>query len=148
MPSMPRPPPPTRPPAQAAPASPHEIAATWQGTLHAGRDLRTMVKITKDDKGAYKGIFYSVDQIPQGAQPVNLDSVTLNGSDVKMELKLISVTFTGKLSSDGKTIDGNWSQGPNPLPTGTDPRDTGNRMGHPNATAAGAANGCRRQSQF
>jgi uncharacterized protein (TIGR03435 family) len=99
--------------AQAAPASPHDLADTWQGTLHAGRDLRTVVKITKDDKGAYKGAFYSIDQ---GGQALNLDSVTLSGSDVKMELKLIGGTFTGKLSADGKTIDGNWSQGPNPLP--------------------------------
>ena len=100
-------------PAQAAPTSAHDIADTWQGTLHAGRDLRTVVKITKNDKGAYEGNFYSIDQ---GGQPLKLDSVTVNGSDVKMELKLIGGTFTGKLSGDGKTIDGNWSQGPNPLP--------------------------------
>ncbi|WP_239461943.1 TIGR03435 family protein [Occallatibacter savannae] len=99
--------------AQTAPASPHDIADTWQGTLHAGRDLRTVVKVTKNDKGAYEGNFYSIDQ---GGQPLKLDSVTVNGSDVKMELKLIGGTFTGKLSPDGKTIDGNWSQGPNPLP--------------------------------
>jgi hypothetical protein len=37
--------------AQNAPASPHDIADTWQGTLHAGRDLRTVIKISKDDKG-------------------------------------------------------------------------------------------------
>jgi uncharacterized protein (TIGR03435 family) len=100
------------PATQSAPASPHDIADTWQGTLHAGRDLRTVVKITKDDKGGYKGVFYSIDQ---GGQPLNLDSVTMNGSDVKMELKLAGGTFTGKLSSDGKTIDGTWSQG-SPLP--------------------------------
>ena len=100
-------------PPQAAPASVHDIADTWQGTLHAGRDLRTVVKITKNDKGSYEGTFYSIDQ---GGQPLKLDSVTVNGSDVKMELKLIGGTFTGKLSGDGKTIDGNWSQGPNPLP--------------------------------
>lgn len=100
-------------PAASAPASPHDLADTWQGTLHAGRDLRTVVKITKDDKGAYKGIFYSIDQ---GGQPLNLDSVTLNGSDVTMKLTLVGGTFTGKLSADGKTINGNWSQGPNPLP--------------------------------
>lgn len=94
-------------------ASPHDLADTWQGTLHAGQDLRTVVKITKDDKGDFKGVFYSIDQ---GAQPLNLDSVTLNGSEVKMKLSLIGGTYTGKLSSDGKTIDGNWSQGPNPLP--------------------------------
>ena len=72
------------PAAQAAPASPHDIADTWQGTLHAGQDLRTVVKITKDDKGAYKGVFYSLDQ---GGNPINLDSVTLAGQDVKFVLK-------------------------------------------------------------
>jgi len=100
-------------PGAQAPASPHDIADTWQGTLHAGRDLRTVVKITKNDKGAYQAIFYSIDQ---GGQPLNIDSVIVNGSDVKMELKLIGGTFTGKLSADGKTIDGSWSQGPSPLP--------------------------------
>jgi hypothetical protein len=30
------------------------IADTWQGTLHAGRDLRTVVKISKGDDGGYK----------------------------------------------------------------------------------------------
>ena len=94
------------------PVSPHDLADTWQGTLHAGRDLRLIVKITKDEKGAYKGVFYSIDQ---GGQPLNLDSVTSNGSEVKMDLKLIGGTFAGKISADGKTIDGNWGQGPNPL---------------------------------
>lgn len=98
--------------AQVTPASPHDIADTWQGTLHAGQDLRIIVKTTKDDKGGYKGVFYSIDQ---GGQPLNLDSVTLSGQDVKMTLKLIGGGFQGKLSADGKTIDGNWSQGPNPI---------------------------------
>jgi uncharacterized protein (TIGR03435 family) len=93
---------------QAAPASPRDLADTWQGTLHAGQDLRTIVKITKDDKGAYKGTFYSIDQ---GSQGFALDSVTLDGSDVKMTLKIFNLTYTGKLSADGKTIDGTSSQG-------------------------------------
>ncbi len=98
---------------QAAPASPHDLADTWQGTLHAGQDLRTIVKITKDDKGAYKGTFYSIDQ---GAQGFALDSITLDGADVKMTLKLFNLTYTGKLSADGKTIDGTSSQGGGSLP--------------------------------
>src|SRR5579863_908439 len=99
--------------AQATPASPHDIADTWQGTLHAGQDLRTIVKITKDDKGSYKGTFYSIDQ---GGQGFNLDSVALNGQDVKFVLKLAGLTYEGKLSADGKTIDGASSQGGGSLP--------------------------------
>lgn len=107
----------TSAPAQnAAPAAtpapnPKDIVDNWQGTLHAGRDLRTVLKITKDDKGVYKGVFYSIDQ---GAQPVTVDSITLDDSTVK--IKLFFGAFEGKLSADGKTIDGNWSQGPNPTP--------------------------------
>lgn len=103
------------PPASAAaPAfNPKDIADTWQGTLHAGRDLRTVIKITKDDKGGYKAVFYSIDQ---PAPSLNADSVTLDGSTVKFALNVIAGKFEGKLSSDGKTIDGNWSQGPNPIP--------------------------------
>src|ERR1700689_5407263 len=58
---------PAQAPAQAAapapaPATPpsdaHDLADTWQGTLHAGQDLRTVVKVTKADGGGYKAVFY------------------------------------------------------------------------------------------
>ncbi len=104
---------PAQAPAPAAVPNPKDIAATWQGTLHAGRDLRTVVKITKGDKGGYKAVFYSIDQ---GGQPFPVDSITLEGSTLKMKLNLINGTFQGKLSEDGQTVDGTWTQGPNPLP--------------------------------
>jgi uncharacterized protein (TIGR03435 family) len=96
----------------ASPANPKDIADTWQGTLHAGSDLRVVAKITKADSGSYKAEFYSIDQ---GGQSIPVDTVTVDGSTVKMSIKMIGGTFEGKLSGDGKTIDGNWSQGPNPL---------------------------------
>ncbi len=102
----------TAAPAAGAAFNPKDITATWQGTLHAGRDLRCVVKVTKDDKGAYKAVFYSIDQ---GGQPLPIDSITIDGSDVKFALKLIGGTYEGKLSGDGKTIDGTWTQGGNPL---------------------------------
>lgn len=100
-------------PAQTAPASSHDLVGTWQGTLHTGQDLRTVVKITKDDKGVYQGTFYSLDQ---GAQGFALDSATLQGSDVKFTLKLFNLTYQGKLSADRNTIDGTSSQGGGSLP--------------------------------
>jgi uncharacterized protein (TIGR03435 family) len=88
------------------------IADTWQGTLHAGQDLRTVVKITKADDGGYKAVFYSIDQ---GGDGLPVTKITLDGSTVKMTLTMIGGTYEGKLSPDGKTITGTWSQG-SPLP--------------------------------
>ena len=100
-------------PANDTPAANKDLVGTWQGTLHAGKDLRTVVKVTKDEKGAYKADFYSIDQVPR---PLPVDSITLDGSAVDMELKMIGGKYEGKLSADGNTIDGQWSQGPTPLP--------------------------------
>ena len=99
--------------AQIAAANPAQgIADTWQGTLHAGRDLRIVTKISKVDGGGYKAAFYSIDQ---GGDPIPVAKVTLDGTTVKMSVTAIGGTYEGKLSADGKTIAGTWTQGPNPL---------------------------------
>ena len=103
----------TRVRAQSTPADPQDIADTWQGTLHAGQDLRIVYKITKADGGGYKAVSYSIDQ---GGQPIPVSAITLQGSTVKILVPAVRGTYEGKLSSDGKTIAGNWTQGPNPLP--------------------------------
>jgi uncharacterized protein (TIGR03435 family) len=101
-------------PAQAAaPTAAEGFEGTWQGTLHAGQDLRIVTKIGKADGGGYKAVFYSIDQ---GGQPLPIDKVAVDGSSITLTLNLISGKYEGKLSSDGKTIVGTWTQGPNPLP--------------------------------
>ena len=100
-------------PAQAAtPTEAQGYEGTWQGTLHAGQDLRIVTKIAKADGGGYKAEFYSIDQ---GGQPLPIDKVAVDGSSITLTLNLISGKYEGKLSADGKTITGNWTQGPNPL---------------------------------
>jgi uncharacterized protein (TIGR03435 family) len=89
-----------------------DLTGSWQGTLTAGRDLRTVFKITKAD-GALRGVFYSIDQSGQGL-PVS--PITLQGTAVKMTIPGLGGTYEGKLSADANTIEGNWTQ-PGPPPT-------------------------------
>jgi uncharacterized protein (TIGR03435 family) len=88
------------------------IADTWQGTLHPGRDLRIVVKISKADDGGYKSVFYFIDQ---GGDGLAATKTALEGTTMKMTLPF-GGTYEGKLGSDGKTIAGTWTVGPNPLP--------------------------------
>jgi uncharacterized protein (TIGR03435 family) len=90
-----------------------DITGTWQGTLHAGKDLRTVIKISTTDQGAMRAVMYSIDQ---GAQGMAANPVTLQGSAVKISVPGIGGTYEGKLNADGNSMIGIWTQGPHPLP--------------------------------
>jgi non-heme chloroperoxidase len=89
-----------------------DIAGNWQGTLKTGIDLRLIVEIAKGDGGGWKATMYSIDQTTN-AIPVN--SVTLDGLNLKFTVDVVRGTFEGKVSADGDSIVGTWSQG-QPLP--------------------------------
>jgi uncharacterized protein (TIGR03435 family) len=90
------------------------IVDTWQGTLHLpGHDLRTVLKIEKADGAAVKSTFYSIDQ---GAQPIAVTKTTFEGGVLKLSIERLDGTFEGKMSADGKSIAGQWKQGPNTTP--------------------------------
>jgi uncharacterized protein (TIGR03435 family) len=84
-----------------------DITGNWQGTLQAGKGLRIVMKITKDD-GKLKGVSYSVDQ---GGQPIPITSIRVEGMSVNFEIKALDVTYVGTLSPDGNAIAGNQTQG-------------------------------------
>jgi len=89
------------------------LTGTWQGTLQAGgRELRTVFKISTTDADTLKAVLYSIDQ---GGQPMAATTTTLQGSAVKISIIGINGTFEGKLSADGNSITGTWSQGGPPL---------------------------------
>jgi uncharacterized protein (TIGR03435 family) len=86
------------------------ITGTWQGTLKTDRDLRIVLKLSKND-GKLKAVLYPIDD---GAQPVTASSATLVDSTFKAELGFGN--YEGTLSADGTSITGNLSRGGNPLP--------------------------------
>jgi uncharacterized protein (TIGR03435 family) len=90
-----------------------DLSGNWQGTLKAGKDLRVIFAISKGDKDPWIAKMYSIDQ---GAQPIPVSSVTQHESNIKLSVEMIGGMFEGKLSDDGKTMTGAWTQGPQPLP--------------------------------
>jgi uncharacterized protein (TIGR03435 family) len=96
------------------PVSPMDVLGIWQGTLHAGRDLRLELKITQAAAaGEYKTAFYSIDQ---GGQSIPVTKTTFANGTLTFSIDAIGGKYEGKISPDGKTITGTWTQGPNPLP--------------------------------
>jgi uncharacterized protein (TIGR03435 family) len=83
------------------------LAGTWQGTLHAGFDLRGVFEISKAKNGEYNGIFHAIDQ---GAASYPVSGITLNGANVKISFADFGAVFEGKLSSDGMSITGTLNQ--------------------------------------
>ncbi len=91
------------------------LTGTWQGTLQTanGRELRIVMKVSTTDADSLKAVMYSIDQ---GGQPIPAGAVTRQGSSVSITVPGIGGKYEGKLSSDGNSMTGTWTQGPMPLP--------------------------------
>jgi uncharacterized protein (TIGR03435 family) len=89
-----------------------DVTGKWQGTLKAGKDLRLVLDVSKDD-GKLKATMYSIDQ---GGMALKASSVSLDGATFKYSVDLIGGSYEGKLGPDGNTITGTWTQGATPLP--------------------------------
>jgi len=87
-----------------------DVTGTWQGTLQAGRDLRTVIKITKAD-AELKAVVYSIDQ--GGTLPAS--GVTLTGSVLRFAIPGVGATYEGRLGADGQSVTGTMTQGDKPL---------------------------------
>src|ERR1035441_10273266 len=74
-----------------------DISGNWQGTLQTGQGngLRTLLKISKADNGAWKAVMYSIDQ---GAQPIAVTSLTVQGLNLNFTITPLDVTYTDRKS--------------------------------------------------
>ncbi len=97
-----------------AQAGAQDIVGDWQGTLSAGgQQLRLVLHVTKAPDGTLKATLDSIDQ--PGANGIPVNSVSLKDSKLSLDIAMVHGTYEGKVSADGKTISGTWTQG-QPLP--------------------------------
>ena len=90
-----------------------DFAGSWQGTLEVGgQKIRLVVTVTKSDAGAYAG---KLDSLDQGAT-VSIDTITVNGDAVRLEIKSPAIVFEGALNKDWTELTGTFSQGDQQLP--------------------------------
>ena len=91
-----------------------DITGNWQGTLTPpnGKELRLILSVSKDDN-RLNSVLHVLDQ---GAPPFKASSTILDGSTFKCAIDMIGLSYEAKLSSDGKTLTGTWTQGTTPLP--------------------------------
>ena len=89
------------------------LEGSWNGTLEAGgQKLRILVTVTKSEAGTYAGKFESLDQ---GAT-VPFDTVTLNGDDVRMEVKAAGILYEAVLNKERTELVGKFTQGGQAIP--------------------------------
>lgn len=94
-------------------AVPPDLVGIWQGVLKIGGiELRLVIKVSKTADDQYTATLDSPDQ---GAKDIPASLVSFTNGDVKIEVKLISGVYSGKMSDDN-TITGEWKQGSAALP--------------------------------
>src|SRR4051794_25703260 len=100
--------------ASAAGPAPHGIEGFWQGALDTGAiPLRLVFKIEKKADGSMTG---TLDSLDQGAKGIPLSGVSLTDAAVRIEVKVVSGVYEGKLSASGGQMTGEWKQGGATLP--------------------------------
>jgi hypothetical protein len=102
-------------PAAAYARSPEApLQGWWQGALNIGdSSLRLLFKVSKTASGKYEG---TLDSLDQGANNISATSVEFTKPDVRIGLASVNGNFTGIMTADELSIDGQWSQGGNSLP--------------------------------
>jgi D-alanyl-D-alanine-carboxypeptidase/D-alanyl-D-alanine-endopeptidase len=100
-------------PSSSAQSSLSVLNGVWLGTLYAGpQTLRLQLHLQPSVAGAQN---CALDSIDQRAFGIPCNEVTITGDAVSFKVPAVGGGWSGKLSADGKTLKGTWTQGGNPL---------------------------------
>ena len=90
-------------------AKPSVVDGIWLGTLQAGSStLRIQVVVKSDNKGQE---YCAMDSLDQRVTNLECAKVVLQGDSFSFEVPVAKISWSGKLSADGKTLTGVLTQG-------------------------------------
>ena len=100
--------------AQAQAASAASLAGNWQGTLELDKTQRIVLKVTTageaGGKPVWKGLVYNLDSaIPYEGR--NTTQMSVEASAVRFTIAPLDMVYEGRLSPDGHSLTGKWTQG-------------------------------------
>jgi len=111
-----------------------DLAGTWQGTLPGGRGQRLVLKIAKEGAG-WSGVMYNLDADTPSQGRITTQ-MSLAASQVRFAIAPIEASYEGKLSDDGASIAGTWTQGGQARPLNLARAEGDAQWEIPKATAA------------
>ena len=88
-----------------------DLIGNWQGTMQTASPLRAVLRISKGECGL-TGTLNSLGEDPH---PTPLTTVTFFNRVLRFSIESLGATYEGKLSVDGSSINGTFSQG-QPIP--------------------------------
>ena len=92
-------------------ATSDKIIGNWKGTLKvAGVELRLVFKIKRGDDGK---LVATLDSIDQGAKDIAATGMKFEDPELVISFMNLAGMYKGKISTDGKTIIGTWTQAGN-----------------------------------
>lgn len=88
------------------------ITGVWQGALKVGtQELRVVLTVGTSGEGNLNATFGSIDQSPDWGARIPVDSITLQGPNLKFSVTALRGSYEGQISADGASVEGTWSQG-------------------------------------
>jgi uncharacterized protein len=98
----------TAPTKIAKPATPSDIDGAWMGTLEVSGGIKLRVIFRIFNTG--EGLKATMDSPDQGMKGLPANSVTRDGTSLKIEAKQLDGIFQGKIAADRSSIEGTWTQ--------------------------------------
>ncbi|MCB1228908.1 MAG: alpha/beta fold hydrolase [Verrucomicrobiae bacterium] len=87
----------------------NSLAGTWQGVIAiGGKEIPVVFEISSDGRNGWKGHLLSPSQTDQ---KIPLSLIDYHDRDLNLAAEIIGGSFRGKMTSSGRSIRGDWTQG-------------------------------------